>query len=408
MHRKQKRHILMLNFEYPPVGGGAATATYHLLREFAGQEGVRVALVTSSAGNRREIYRQAPNITIIRLRVGKKDLHFWRIPEICSWSWQAYWLCRRMLRKREYHLCHCWFGWPAGLIGYLLRGKVPYIVSLRGSDVPGYNQRLALLDRFFFPWLSRRIWGQARMVTANSMQLKRLSENTSRACPVQVIGNGVDVHRFRPSRGHKRRVGLRLLFVGRLISRKGVKFLLEAVRDLVEENSGNPGLLHIAGDGPEARRLRQFCLAHRLEQHVRFLGNVPRERIAVLYRKADVLVLPSLQESHANVVLEAMASGLPIITTKTGAAELLDGNGFVVPAMSSSALKEAITAYLADPALLTLHGRQSRRLAERMSWAAAAKTYLHLYAEHGKPLLSLLASERVKPNKARDVYSSSD
>ncbi|MDA8164863.1 MAG: glycosyltransferase family 4 protein [Desulfobacteraceae bacterium] len=399
----KRRRILMLNFEYPPIGGGAATANYHLLDELAGDDEVRVVLVTSSSGPRPEVYRQASNITVIRLNVGKRDPHFWRIMEIFRWSWQAYWVCRRLLRKQEFHLCHCWFGWPAGIIGFLLRGKVPYIVSLRGSDVPGYNERLGALDRLVLPVLSRQVWHRAMAVTANSRELKRLSGKTSEMRNMQVICNGVDIRRFRPGPPHPGR-GVRLLFVGRLIRRKGLCYLLEAVRTLVAEKRACT--LQIAGGGPEMERLRRFCEVHHLQDHVRFLGNVDRRHIPAIYRQADILVLPSLEESLANVMLEAMASGLPVITTRTGAAELVNGNGFVVPKEDSAALKEAITAYLEDPGLLALHGRQSRHLAKLMSWRAAAKAYLGLYAEHGRPPTAAAAPEMNQGGGIRHAMAS--
>ena len=82
-----------------------------------------------------------------------------------------------------------------------------------------------------------------------------------------------------------------------------------------------------------------------------------------------------------NVVLEAMAAGLAIVTTPTGGSEVLCGNGVVVPAADPEALGAAIVGYLTDPTRLAEHQRLSRRLAEGMSWAAVAGYYVQLYHE---------------------------
>jgi len=138
----------MLNYEFPPIGGGAAIANYHLLTEFIGNADLEIDLVTSSPANRFEIEQFSENIKIFKLNVGKKELHYWTMPEIARWTWKAYWFFRKLINENRYDLCHCWFGWPSGIIGYLFRKRVPYIIALRGSDVPGYNARLKILDKF--------------------------------------------------------------------------------------------------------------------------------------------------------------------------------------------------------------------------------------------------------------------
>ena len=82
-----------------------------------------------------------------------------------------------------------------------------------------------------------------------------------------------------------------------------------------------------------------------------------------------------------NVVLEAMASGLAIVTTSTGATELIDGNGLVVETPEVAALRTAIARYLDDPALLARHQQRSRQLAEAMSWSTVADYFSMLYRE---------------------------
>ena len=98
-------------------------------------------------------------------------------------------------------------------------------------------------------------------------------------------------------------------------------------------------------------------------------------------RRAAIFVLPALSDAMPNVVLEAMASGLAIVTTRTGASELIDGNGLVVETSEVAALRTAIARYLDDPALLARHQRRSRQLAEAMSWSTVADYFSTLYRE---------------------------
>jgi glycosyltransferase involved in cell wall biosynthesis len=368
------KRILMLNCEFPPIGGGAANATYHLLREFADFTDLRVDLVTSGASNETSCERFGPGIRIFKLNVKKRSLHFWRPGEIARWTWKAYCLARRLIRANSYHLCHCWFGWPSGIVGLLLRRHLPSLVALRGTDVPGYNERLQVLDRVVFNRISSAVWRRAAAVTANSENLRRLALKTCADRAIEVVYNGVDVNGPPPPRNGST---CTVLFVGRLIKRKGVRYLVQALSRF-HDGAGRYRLI-VAGDGPERGNLEQLCCDLGVESAVTFAGAVDREQLVRLYDRAHVLVLPSLEESLANAVLEAMAAGLPIITTDTGAAELLDGNGFVVEREDPGALAAAIRRYALNPALVGRHGARSYALARTLSWRRMAEAYHALY-----------------------------
>jgi glycosyltransferase involved in cell wall biosynthesis len=139
-----------------------------------------------------------------------------------------------------------------------------------------------------------------------------------------------------------------------------------------------PRLL-IAGDGPERGALE--ALSHRLgiADSVVFLGHLDRARLAQVCREAGIFGLPSLAESLSNSVLEAMASGLAIVTTATGAQEVLRDNGLVVPPGNVAALRDALARYLTDPLLLRRQQFRSRQVALEMSWPAVAKWTIGVY-----------------------------
>lgn len=361
-----ERRVLMLNYEFPPLGGGAANANYYLLKEFAKRNDIYIDLVTSSPDEYEE-EQFAENITIYKLEVDKDEIHYWTQPEILRYSWKAYQKSKELMENYDYDLVHAWFGVPCGVIARMLR--LPYLVALRGSDVPGYNERFGLQYVVLKP-LIRKVWRDAEAVVANSRGLRELALETADV-PIDVIPNGVAVDEFEPI--YPDRDTLQVLCVSRLVERKGIRYLVDAIGELDVE-------LTIIGEGDQEETLKQQVVDLGIEDRVTFAGYVPHEEISEYYENADVFVLPSKNEGMSNTVLEALAGGLPVITTDTGGtAELIDDNGQVVPMEDSNALIEAIESYMTTPPLIEQQGRKSRQRAEQMSWTAVADQYMKKY-----------------------------
>ena len=355
--------VLMLNYEFPPIGGGAGNANYYLLREFAGQKDITIDLITSCMGPD-TTEKFADNITIHYLDVGKKALHFWKMTEILRWTCRAERLSKRLIKRHHYDICHCWFGWPSGVIGYLNRKKVPYIVALRGSDVPGYSKRLALADTFLFRPLSKVVWKHAKAVVANSTHLAELAKETYPG-RIDVIPNGVDTRQFRPRRHPFRH---RVLSVGRLIPRKGFDILIHAL-------TGTKYSLTIVGDGPERKNLA--TLAKKCEVPLTITGAVSHDEMPRYYQSHDIFALASKNEGMSNAVLEAMACGMPIVMTDVGGAEeLVNMNGQLV-CQDAGYIREALKNLSICPA-----GRTSRRRALNMNWRSVASQNENIWRIH--------------------------
>jgi glycosyltransferase involved in cell wall biosynthesis len=358
--------VLMLNYEFPPLGGGAANATKYLLDEFADRTNLVVDLVTSSPDGYRE-ESLGDGIRAFRVDVAKDAIHYWTQREILRYSRKANRKSRALFEEFEYDHVHAWFGVPSGVLAWWL-GR-PFTVSLRGSDVPGYNERFTLQYIALKPLL-RRVWEAADTVVANSRGLRDLALETKRM-DIDVIPNGVAIDEFEPIyHDHER---LQVCCVSRLVARKGVRYLVEAVARLPVE-------LTIVGAGEREQMLKKRVRTLGIEDRVTFTGYVPHEEISGYYEAADVFVLPSFNEGMSNTILEAMAAGLPIVTTDTGGtAELIDDNGYVVPAGDSAAIVEALSAYVDDIGRRREHGRQSRATAEEMSWTTVADQYHDVY-----------------------------
>jgi len=366
----------MLNYEYPPLGGGAANATYYILKEFSQKDGIEIDLVTSSATSKFEIERIGKNITIYKLPINKKEIHYWTQKEIFLYSLKALKYINK-LNVTNYDLIHAFFGIPCGAVAYLFRKKIPYIVSLRGSDVPGFNSRFSSQYVFLKP-ITKQVWKASGAIIANSKGLKELALKTDEKAEIDIIYNGISIEEFSAKTDYHKEY-FTALTVARLIERKGIDDLIRAIHLLVRDGVTNVNL-KIIGKGNMEEQLKALSTELNVTEYINFLEYVPHEELSFHYLTSDVFVLPSKNEGMSNTVLEAMASGLPIITTDTGGtAELIDGNGIIVPINSPHSIKNAILRYNNSFEIKRKHGIRSKEIAEKLNWNEIMKEYFEIY-----------------------------
>ncbi len=378
------KKILFLNYEYPPLGGGAGNATQYLLREYAGMQDLEVHLVTSSVDESIHTISVAPNITVHSVPVGKngQNLHFQSAKDLLAYSWRGYWYADTLLAKEHFDVIHAFFSVPCGFMAWRLskRYGIPYIVSLRGADVPGYSERFAGLYVFLRP-LIRNIWKHAARVIANSKGLRLLALQTNTRQRIDMIPNGIDTTEFKPDATREVDGIFRILCVSRITPRKGIRYLIEGF-DLLKKRDPSKMELWIIGEGDESPELRKLVQDLGLHQSVKFFGRMAHEKLTSFYGLADVFVLPSLNEGMSNTMLEALASGLPIVATVTGGTEELvsDGeNGLYIEKESPADIALKLEIILTDEGLRKKMGEASRVRAEQMSWGSVAKQYVELY-----------------------------
>ncbi|MDO8303472.1 MAG: glycosyltransferase family 4 protein [Sedimentisphaerales bacterium] len=375
----------MLNYEFPPIGGGAANAHLYLLREFAkttltteGTEKSKISIDVLTSAPTPGFFKEqfSDDIAIYKVGIHKKNLHFWRKSEILEWLFKANGRYRMLLKQNTYDLVHAFFGFPTGYLCYRTASQLPYILSLRGSDVPGYNVRLGL-DYKILAGLFRRIWRKADAIVANSEGLRELAMKFTPELKIDVIPNGVDTSQFYPSQNKLLSSPVRLLTVCRLISRKRIDLLIAAVAECAK--NGVHVQLNIAGEGDLREKLIAFAAECGVADRVNFLLRVTSERMPDSYRDNDIFVISSAHEGMSNAMLEAMASGLPIVTTRCeGVEELIDGNGIVVEDTPAS-IAAAVTRLINDRQLYAAMAEVSRKRACLFSWSAVAEQYLQYY-----------------------------
>jgi glycosyltransferase involved in cell wall biosynthesis len=274
-------------------------------------------------------------------------------------------------------------GLIAGLVGRFL-GK-PVITTLRGEDVT--RTRRAGLDRLI-------LFGCLKLsnrVVAVSEEIRGWIGSTFPSCAdrISLIENGVEPAFFEAgdSRKSSTEQCFRLLCIGSLIPRKNVDLILQAIEKL---DRGVEARLTIVGGGAERPRLEE--LAHRLgiAHKVKFAGQVAPDGIPDLLAEADALVLSSRSEGRPNVVLEAMASGLPVIATDIpGVRELVVAKetGLLFPVGDSDRLAACIQTLASNPVLSHALGGNARQfMIERgLTWDNAARNYHRLFIELIKP-----------------------
>jgi len=366
--------ILVLEWTMPvTLWGGTAIATHSFSRELVAL-GHEVLVVTTQCDGPVGC-REEDGLCVRRIRGTGRLLT--KYARYCVKSLAAAW----QFRPTVVHAQSMWMALPAFMCRVALR--VRYVVWLQGADV--YN------PRWFRGPLSALVLGKSALVLALTCDMQRRAMALG-AKRIQVVGNGVDTSRFGFSKMTYARHALGLspalsycLFAGSLVPVKGVAYLIEAWR-MVERECQDARLL-IVGDGPDRDGLRSAVEQAGVGDSVCFAGRVPNPDVALYMAAADLFVLPSLSEGFPLVVLEAMASGLPVVVSNvTGLAEIVaDGeNGLLVPPTDVKRLAAAMVRLIESPEERDRIGRANREAAAARSWTAIAEALVHIYRAVGQ------------------------
>lgn len=377
------QNILMINYEFPPVGGGGGVATYYIARELC-RKGYEVSVLTSRFGSQR--WRETiENIRVYRVPVLRKRRDYCSVLEMATFILASIPVLFFLLLTRHYDLLHIFFGVPSGPLGYLAKKVfgVPYLIRMGGGDVPGFRPfQYKKLYKILTPFLNI-LWRNAEFLVANSEGLREMASAVFPDLPICVIPNGVDLQRFTNGRRRVPAPVVRILFVSRLIRRKGLQFLIKAIPQIVQR-AQFPFVINVVGDGPDKEEFLQQVKKHGVEEHIRFYGYVDHADLPDYYLDADIFVLPSLAEGMPNVVLEAMGSGLPVVATRVAGSEelVLDGeNGFLVDSKDVEALAQALITLVNHPELRGQMGKEAKKMARKYTWNIVMEQYSSLYEQ---------------------------
>jgi glycosyltransferase involved in cell wall biosynthesis len=295
---------------------------------------------------------------------------------------------RRLLRENDYDLLHAHWIVPNGVAAKPFARRVPLAIGIHGSDA-------FLAEKAILRLLVADTLGRTVVMTGCSAELvDRVAALGLAGDRCHVIPYGVDVETFHPGddgrAGWRARLGIAasaavVLAVGRMATKKGFQVLLPELRRLLERHPSCHVILAGGGDRMEEFRRAVAGLAAR----VHFPGVVYREGLPGLYRAADVFVMPAVHDGSGNVdglpnvILEAMASGLPVVASGISGIPLVveDGStGLLVPEGDGAALFNALDRLLQRSSEAKAMGAAGRRRAvAELSWDVIADRYRESY-----------------------------
>jgi len=369
--------VLIINSEYPPVGGGAGNASKNLAGKLVEMD-QDVTVLTSHFG-------ELP-LETVESGVRVRRIKAFRRAQARSGGFEQgifvlAGISGLMMLAREWRpdIIVAFFGVPCGAVAWLTQWKtrIPYVVSLRGGDVPGFRPYdFAMFHRLISPVLSK-VWSKASAVVANSMGLAEMAARFDKNVPISIIPNGVDTSLYSPP-ARREWDPTRMLFVGRLVYQKGLDVLFKALGEL----KSLPWKLTLVGDGPLQPMLESLASEMGISDRIAFKGWLSGEDLVEEYRDANTFVFPSRHEGMPNAVLEAMACGLPVIATEiAGNHELVipEKTGLLVQPENVPALKAALDSLLPDPPTREMMGAAGRGIVvEGYSWENATAQYLKI------------------------------
>jgi glycosyltransferase involved in cell wall biosynthesis len=265
-----------------------------------------------------------------------------------------------------------------------------YVQSFRGGS-PTFRAKLTNL----IMWQLSKLEGESAenatlVVTVSKYSSEKIVQfyDVNKA-KIRIVPNGVDLQRFKSVQGLesiKRQIGidskLCVLFVGRLIPRKGLPFLIEAAKHIVKEFKET--IFVIVGDGPLKNHLRAYLDEINLSGNFVFLGDVNENVLPALYNCADVFALPSIQEGQGIALLEAQATAKPVVAFDVGGVHeaMVDKETGLLVKPDSRELADAILKLLSSWSLREKMGDKGREfVSQRFSWDICAQRMLQVYRE---------------------------
>lgn len=370
--------VLLVNYEYPPLGGGGGILTQSLVRHLARRADV-VVLTSGTGGLPRQ--SEESGARIVRVPVlGRSERERSSSISLATFVPAAGLFGPRGLGGWSPDIVHAFFAIPSGLTGALVarRHRVPFILTLIGADVHDPSRRFSP-DRFRpLGAIVRRVARAASAITAISTDVADRGQALTGRGNIEVIPCGIEPRELpEPSRAALGWAADDFVIVttARLVARKAIDRLILAM-DALSPNAR----LEIIGDGPELVALQQ--LASGIDRRIEFAGSLDDRQRDARLASADVYCQPSLHEGFGIAILEAMGYGLPAVVTDAGGPRdfVVDGeNGFLVRPGDEHALASRLNDLAGDAVRRSRLAEAAREQAIRLSAESMTNAYAAVY-----------------------------
>ena len=304
--------ILVLTHEYPPIGGGGGRVAQDLCQGLAAR-GHEFVILSARHG---DLPRQEnlPNITLCRLRSGRREAFRADLRAMLGFTWASFWGGLGIVKRWQPDVIHAHFAVPGGVPAWLLwkLTGVPYVLTAHLGDVPGgVPEKTGRWFRWIFPF-TPPIWKGAAGIAAVSEFTRDLAKK-SYPVPVQVIPNGVDLNLLDPGEIQVN-TPPRLVFAGRFMPQKNPLALVSILGKLKDL----PWTCAMVGDGPLKPEVEQEIARLGLQERFTLPGWCKPEEVIDWFRQSDLLFMPSLSEGLPVVGVQAMAMGLALVLSRGG------------------------------------------------------------------------------------------
>jgi L-malate glycosyltransferase len=376
--------ILLINYEYPPLGGGGGVAMMEIAEELSRRH--TVCVLTSGAPGLDELWHHPSlNLTVQRVPVfGRDDRATASFLSMLHFLPSGIRLGNKLLKATQFDVVNTWFAIPSGVPGGWITKKhrVPHVLTVIGGDIfdpsKWYSPHRFPLSRWAVKWALRRADAHVAISSDISNRTRRYFSFDKN---IHVVPLGIRVPEFN----HVTREQLKLdadkryiVTVGRLVRRKDYPSLLKAISLLGRDDTE----LLMIGDGPEQENLQALAEELGVADKVHFLGFVSNDVKFNILTNSNLFVLASLHEGFGVVYLEAMFCGLPIIAADQGGqVDFLDDGvtGRLVAVGDLNEMTNAIRSLLEDPALRSRISQSNKTRAEDYTISRIAERYEKIY-----------------------------
>jgi len=372
----KKINLLILNYEFPPLGGGASPVSYELTDELSKTGLYDIDVVTMGYNDLAKYEEINDNFRIHRVWCFRRKKEICEPFEQLSYLISGYFQCRKLFKKKKFDICHTHFIIPTGVLALWLKmwHKLPYVITAHGSDVLGYNPRFKKLYPLLkYPW--RKVIDLSSVTTSPTLFLKGkiLDCYKRNKDKIRVIPNGIKKDKFIAQEKKKY-----FLLVSRLTSNKGVQDVIEAAAKIdLKEYS-----IKIVGDGPILQDLQQMVTELHLQEKVEFLGWIDNksEKMKEMYGHASIFILASYFENMNVTLMEAMQAKCAIISTNIGGnMELLGNNGLFFSPGNIDNLADTMQKIINNYDLVLEYGQKAQiRINSNFLWSNIINSYMDI------------------------------